>query len=352
MLEKRVKKELELFVGNVTPGLKIQTFYKGSKLLDLEMGDVYPYYDLASLTKVIFSTTLFMNLYGNLPRILEDKVLKHLNWFMKSSVSVRELLTHTSGLTWWKPLYQSINMDAPREERWNSLKNILANEKIELAPKAVYSDLNFLMLGFLLEENYNKPLNDLWSLIQEEFKLSHTSFHIDNQSPHSINKYAPTEECSWRQRRLQGQVHDENAFALGGVAPHAGLFGTIDDLSLWMLQLRELFVSENNKKGNFITSETVQTFFKRAISPSVGDFALGFMMKSAENSTAGTLMSRNTIGHTGFTGTSVWFDLDNDLIVSVLSNRVFFGRGNTEQTRAMRAAIHDTIFKNVVGQGE
>lgn len=349
MLEKRVKKELELFVGNVTPGIKVQAFLKGSKILDLEMGEVYPYYDLASLTKVIFTTTLMMNVYKDQPRILEDKVLKYLDWFLKPSISVRELLTHTSGLTWWKPFFQSLNMDMPRDQRWNSLKSILAVEKLELRPRAVYSDLNFLLLGYLLESFYKKPLSELWAHIQDDFGLKHTHFHVDNEPVYAVNKYAPTEECPWRKTRLQGQVHDENAFALGGVAPHAGLFGSVEDVSQWILRLRELYFDEENKKTSFITSETVQTFLRRAISNEVGDFALGFMMKSTENSTAGSLMSRNTFGHTGFTGTSVWFDVENDLIVNVLSNRVYFGRGNTEQARAMRIAVHDAIFKGVIG---
>ncbi len=348
MVEKKIKKVLEPFVGSVTPGLMVQAFYKGSKVVDLKMGETYPYYDLASLTKVLFTTTLFMNLYGKQPRILEDKVLKYIPWFFHPSLAVRQLLTHTSGLTWWKPLYKSLNMDLHREARWEALKPLIAAEKLELTQKAVYSDFNFLMLGYLLEAEYEKPLSELWKMVQEEFGLTHTNFHIDNKPVFDTKKYAPTEQCPWRGVRLQGQVHDENAFALGGVAPHAGLFGPIEELSQWILKLREIHLGNDNKKSSFITSDTAQTFFQRAISPEVGDFALGFMMKSGQSSTAGNLMSRNTIGHTGFTGTSTWFDLQNDLIVNVVSNRVYFGRDNVEQARQMRIAIHDAIFREVV----
>jgi len=292
---------------------------------------------------------MFIDLYGKKPRILEEKVLKYIPWFFHPSLSVRQLLTHTSGLTWWKPLFKSLNMTEPREARWEALKQIIAAEKLEVTPKAVYSDLNFLMLGYLLETEFGKPLADLWKDVQDEFDLSHTHLHIDNEPVYDVKKYAPTEECPWRGVRLQGQVHDENAFALGGVAPHAGLFGPIDELSKWILRLREIYLGNENKKGTFITTDTTQDFLKRAISADVGDFALGFMMKSGLHSTAGNLMSRNTIGHTGFTGTSVWFDLDNDLIVTVVSNRVYFGRDNVDQARQMRIAIHDSIFKNVVG---
>ena len=207
MIEKKIKKELEPFIGVVTPGLMVQAFHKGEKLVDIKLGEVYPYYDLASLTKVMFTTTLFMNLYGKQPRILEDKVLKYLEWFFHPSLSVRQLLTHTSGLTWWKPLYKSLSMEQPREQRWESLKQIIASEKLELSPKAVYSDLNFLMLGYILETQYEKPLSELWKLVQEEFDLTHTNFHIDNIPVYDIKKYAPTEECPWRGLRLQSQVH-------------------------------------------------------------------------------------------------------------------------------------------------
>jgi CubicO group peptidase (beta-lactamase class C family) len=348
VIEKKIKKELDQFIGRVTPGLMVQAFYKGEKRVDIKLGEVYPYYDLASLTKVMFTTTLFMNLYGKQSRILEDKVLKYLDWFFHPSLSVRQLLTHTSGLTWWKPLYKSLNMEQPREQRWEALKQIIAQEKLELTPRAVYSDLNFLMLGYILETQYEKPLNELWKAVQEELGLSQTHFHIDNIPVYEIKKYAPTEECPWRKKRLQGQVHDENAYALGGVAPQAGLFGSIDDLSKWILALRELFLGEQNKKGSFITSDTTKDFFQRAIAQDVGDFALGFMIKSSQNSTAGNLFSKNTIGHTGFTGTSTWFDLTNDLIVNVVSNRIYFGRDNVEQTREMRIAIHDLCFKELV----
>lgn len=347
-IEKKLKKDLSDHVGSVTPGLMVQAFYKGSKVVDIKLGETYSYYDLASLTKVVFTTTMFMHLYKKQPRILEEKVLKYIPWFFHPSLSVRQLLTHTSGLTWWKPLYKSLNMGEPREARWEYLKQLIAQEKLDIVPKAVYSDLNFLMLGYLLEVEFEKPLSDLWKDVQAEFDLPHTHFHIDNKPFYDTKKYAPTEECQWRGVRLQGQVHDENAFALGGVAPHSGLFGPIDELSKWILRLREIYLGDENKKGSFITTETTQDFMKRAISAEMGDWALGFMMKSGQNSTAGNLMSRNTIGHTGFTGTSVWFDLDNDLIVSVVSNRVYYGRENVEQMRKLRAVIHDEIFRGAV----
>lgn len=348
MIEKTIEKELSLFVGNVTPGVKVQVFHKGGLVANVEKGEVYPFYDLASLTKVLFTVTAFMHLYQKNPRILEDRILKFLPWFLNPSVNVRELLTHTSGLTWWRPFYESLHLKDTREKRWEFLKHLLAQEKLELSTKAVYSDLNFLLLGYILEAELKKPLEEIWQDVRNEFGLKDTTFHIDNKPLHDVSKYAPTEECKWREKRLQGQVHDENAFALGGVAPHAGLFGSVDDVSKWMLGLRDLFFGEVSKKGSFISSETVQSFFNRAIASQVGDFSLGFMMKSAKNSTAGNLLSSKTVGHTGFTGTSIWFDPTNDIVVSIVSNRVFFGRENVEQFRGLRVAVHDSVFRSLI----
>ncbi len=349
MIEKAIQKELDLFVGNVTPGIKVQVFQRGGLVADIEQGEVYPYYDFASLTKVLFTVTALMPLYQNQARILEDKVLKFLPWFLNTSVNVRELLTHTSGFVWWKPFYKSLKIRDTREQRWEFLKELIANEKVELSTKATYSDINFFLLGYILEQEYKMPLEKIWQKIQGQFGLHDTHFHIDNKPVYEQKNYAPTEECGWRKRRLQGEVHDENAYALGGVAPHAGLFGTIEDLSKWMLKLRELYYGDFSKKDSPISSETVQSFFNRAIAPTIGDFALGFMMKSGANSTAGQILSDKTIGHTGFTGTSIWFDPENDIIVSVLSNRVYFGRQNTEQFRELRIAVHECIGKSLIG---
>ncbi len=343
--EKRIKKKISELIVDVTPGLVLQVYQNGQKKIDIEVGETYPYYDLASLTKTIFTTTLMMHVYEQEPRILEEKLLKYLPWYVQPFIEIRQLLTHTSGLTWWKPLYKNINLSTSRQQRWEQLKAILAEEKPDTVRKATYSDLNFLFLGYFLESFFQSDLLSLWVKIQEAFYLEHIHFHVDNKPIYEKEKYAPTEECPWRKIRLQGEVHDENTWALGGVAPHAGLFGSIKDLSQWILTLRSVCLGE--KKSKLFSQETVQTFFKRAISKEVGDFALGLMMKSNLNSTAGTLMSSETIGHTGFTGTSFWFDTKNDLIVNILSNRVFYGRDKGEKFRQLRATLHDLIFQEL-----
>jgi CubicO group peptidase (beta-lactamase class C family) len=353
MISKQVEKELTqklagqigLEPGSVTPGLKIQAFKAGKKAIDIEMGEVYDIYDLASLTKVLFTSTAFMSHYEKNGKILENKILSYLPWFFHPSLSVRQLLTHTTGLISHKPFYIQIDTTQPRELRWDKLRNLLSQEKPEYTIKAQYSDLNYMLLAFLLQQELEAPLEKIWDLIVDEMNLKKTYFHIDNKPKFDISKYAPTEFCPWRNMRLQGQVHDENAWALGGVCAHAGLFGTIEDVAQWFLYLRSIF--KGHVKKAFISHETLKTFWQRAISKENGDWALGFMLPSEKNSTAGNKFSKSSIGHTGFTGTSFWYDPAADIAVILLSNRVYFGRENRDAFNQIRVLIHDVCYEKL-----
>lgn len=353
MIGKQVEKELQKALSPlidkasqpVTPGLQVQAFHAGKKIVDFDIGETYSYYDLASLTKILFTSTLFMNLYKKNGNILEDKILSYLPWFFHPALSVRQLLTHTTGLIAHKPFYIQMDMSLPREQRWEKLQHILSQEKPENTIKAQYSDLNYMLLGFLLENEFKAPLHELWLRVQDEFDLKKTHLHIDNKPVYDLTKYAPTEQCPWRGRRLQGEVHDENAWSLGGVSTHAGLFGTIDDVANWFLKLRNIFMG--NEKSSFVTEDILKTFWQRAISKDNGDWALGFMIPSEKNSTAGTLFSKQSIGHTGFTGTSFWFDPKADIAVTILSNRVYYGRENRDAFNQIRMKIHDICHKGL-----
>lgn len=344
-LNQKLKGQIGLDAGCVTPGLKIQAFKAGKKAVDIEMGEVYDIYDLASLTKILFTSTAFMSHYEKDDKILENKILTYLPWFFHPSLSVRQLLTHTTGLISHKPFYIQMDLTQPRELRWDKLRSLLSLEKPENTLKAQYSDLNYLLLGFLLQQEMEMPLEKIWDLIVDEMGLKKTVFHIDNKPNLDISKYAPTEMCPWRNVRLQGQVHDENAWALGGVSTHAGLFGTIEDIASWFLYLRGIYKSETKKL--FISNETLKTFWQRAISKENGDWAIGFMLPSEKNSTAGQRFSKSSIGHTGFTGTSFWYDPMSDIAVILLSNRVYFGRDNRDAFNQIRMTVHDLCHEKL-----
>jgi CubicO group peptidase (beta-lactamase class C family) len=149
-------------------------------------------------------------------------------------------------------------------------------------------------------------------------------------------RIAPTENDSWRGRMIQGEVHDENAFAMGGVAPHAGLFSTAGDLALFARMLL-------NSGGRIVSKETLELFTRRAGIPD-SDRALGWDTKSAEGSSAGTLFSPTSFGHTGFTGTSIWIDPERQIFVILLTNRVHPTRENN-LIREVRPAVADAVVR-------
>ena len=144
-------------------------------------------------------------------------------------------------------------------------------------------------------------------------------------------------------KRLQGEVHDDNTWGLGGISSHAGLFGSIDDLAGFGLQLRAQIRGE---AGARVGQATAGLFTQRAIPREAGDWALGFMMPALQGASCGRHFSERSIGHTGFTGTSLWYDPDRDLLVSILSNRVFGGREN-KAFLTLRPQMHDWIVEHL-----
>jgi CubicO group peptidase (beta-lactamase class C family) len=157
-----------------------------------------------------------------------------------------------------------------------------------------------------------------------------------------LSLYAPTEECPVRRKLVQGEVHDLNAWALGGVSTHAGLFGSIDDVGWFSLHLRSHLLGIARYS---IRQKTAQLFAKRALPEGHGDWAMGYMMPTPGAASCGTYFSLDSIGHTGFTGTSVWYDPKMDLSVCILSNRVLYGADNKAFGK-LRPEIHNWIVEN------
>jgi CubicO group peptidase (beta-lactamase class C family) len=156
--------------------------------------------------------------------------------------------------------------------------------------------------------------------------------------------FAATEDCPWRKRILQGEVHDDNAYALGGCSAHAGLFGTAEEI--WTLAdiLRQRYLGQ---RSEYFKPETVREFFRRQDIVEGSDWALGWDTRALEGSSAGRYFSRDSVGHTGFTGTSIWMDLEKDVVAILLSNRVHPTRENPEKMKAFRPKIHDRIMQEL-----
>ena len=327
-----------------TPGLLLRVYHKGKKCIDLSYGKTAYFYDLASITKPMLTSTRLMMLK-------EDKIFHENNivkqtvpWF-KSSCRFKSLLNHTSGAIWWNPYFKSVPKNLSREDKWIWLQKELRSEPSfqkthSKSIPSVYSDVGFLLLGVALEYLESRPLLFSWKKVQEAFDLEETYFNIDNVLKHKVNSYAPTQYCRWRKKQICGQVSDENAYALGGISPHAGLFSSLNDTSLWVLKLRDIFYGKVHKP---ISQKTLQEFTQ-----SKGVFALGFMKPHPANkiSGCGRYFSKASFGHTGFSGTSFWFDPVKDLIVVLLSNRTC---PNTENKRfvALRPLIHEQVIKTL-----
>jgi len=342
--ELKLKKQIEKVLPGVSPGVQIQVHQAGKKVCDLSVGETYAYYDLASLTKIIFTVQALMKAYEEKRWNLKTKVKDICPWFSHDEVLVADCMAHASGLVWWMPLYQQLDLATSRINRWTEGARLIRGLPLEKHDSSVYSDVGFIVLGHVLESLYSLPLSEIWARLKEEiYPRTTLDFNLENEPQHALKLYAPTERCQWRQKTIQGEVHDDNTWAMGGISTHAGLFGSIDDLGWFALYLRSTL---KGYAKTYVKPKTAQLFAARARPHGKGDWALGYMLPSVGSSSSGQYFSQASIGHTGFTGTSVWYDPIQDLSVSILSNRVFYGRENKEFA-ALRPQIHNWIIEGL-----
>lgn len=291
-------------------------------------------YDLASLTKVVVTTTAAMMLCDEGRLDIDKPVSAFLPGFsggLKDRVTVRHLLTHSSGLDWTAPLYKEIRGKEAYLARIQALD--LAYEP---GTKSLYSDLGEILLGEIVERVAGETLDAFArARILGPLGMKDTSYL---PGPGLRPRIAPTEQDPWRGRLLVGEVHDDNAFALGGVAAHAGLFGTASDLARFAQMMLNGGVYDHRR---FAARDVVERFTRRAGVPG-SSRALGWDTPSA-GSSAGTRFSPRSFGHTGFTGTSLWIDPDRKLFVVLLTNRVHPTRDNNA-IRAVRPAVADAVI--------
>jgi CubicO group peptidase (beta-lactamase class C family) len=316
-------------------------FSRGFGQLDLVPGSPQPddrtLWDLASLTKVVGLTTAMMQLVAEGKVVLDSPVFEYLPRFTgegKQAVTVRQLLTHSSGLPAWRPLYKEAA--SPDE----ALAVVYATP-LDTAPgtRMVYSDLGAILLGQIVEEVGGWPLDQyLASHVFGPLEMLDTGFRPARSQ---WFRCAPTEWDPWRQRHIRGEVHDENAFALGGVAGHAGLFSTGRDLIIFAQTL--MGGGERAGTGVRIVPDSTLRAFTTLQDPELSNRALGWEKPTGGNS-GGHLMSSAAFGHTGFTGTSIWIDPERDLFVILLTNRINPTREN-HKISAVRTHLADAIIE-------
>ncbi len=299
-------------------------------------------YDLASLTKVIATTTATMICYDRGLFNLDDKVSNYLPQFGvkgKENVTIRNLLVHDSGLRPDIPSYKAF--DSVKKKEQGVMEEIFNDTLIyPTGTEMVYSDLNFILMGKIIEKVTGMILDKFCNAnIFEPLGMKNTMF---NPPKSLINRIAPTENDDyWRHRQIRGTVHDETSQLLNGVAGHAGLFSTTGDIA----KLLQMLLQKGVYKGKrYIEASTVEMFVKQQ--SDLSSRALGWDIKSPEHSSSGDFFSSNSYGHTGFTGTSVWTDPVRNLFVVFLTNRVHPTRNNSK-IREVRPKVHNAVIKAI-----
>ncbi|HHB91078.1 MAG TPA: class A beta-lactamase-related serine hydrolase [Anaerolineae bacterium] len=268
-------------------------------------------------------------------------------------ITFRHLLTHTSGLAAWDDMCISVNQTgviyphqvdaATRQRRLNVL---LYTPRVVTPPgtQCLYSDLGFILLGEALERLTAEPLQKyLLRHVLTPLGMTHVTF---NPLAHGVPRetIAPTERCPWRQRRLWGEVHDENAACLGGVAGHAGLFGTASDVA----KLGECYRTGG---GGLLSPALAQEAISEQVATSGVRRGLGWQLMTNDGSPVGRGFGPDSFGHTGFTGVSLWVDPARALTVVLLTNRVYHGRA-PEPIAQFRLRLHQAILQAVDTQLE
>jgi len=302
-------------------------------------------YDLASVSKVVATTAMAMILYDRGRLALDsplDAILPTFNPHFdadRSRVTPRNLLTHSSGLPAHEYLYRRCR------NRQQALDACLTMP-LDAAPDAAYaySDIGFILLGLALETLAGEPLNTFCEReIFAPLAMSSTTFTPPvNQRP----LIPPTEnDTVFRNRIIQGEVHDENAALLGGAPGHAGLFSNAPDL----LRFARCLLQGGN---SLFMPETVARFTARANQPPTSSRALGWDTPSPPSS-SGHYFSPHSAGHLGFTGTSLWLDIDRGMAVTLLTNRTWQEPGASsahhtqDAIRRLRPRFHDALFEPV-----
>jgi CubicO group peptidase (beta-lactamase class C family) len=311
--------------------------------LDYEHGEpvtMQTVYDLASLTKVIGLTTEMMQLVHEGKVDLDAPAVRYVPAFHDSAVTVRQLLTHSSGLAafhkWW-----------PQVHSRDDMLRLVNGEPLEQPPgtKMVYSDIGAMLLMEVAEAVSGERIDRyLDSHLFGPLGMTDTRY----LPPASwLPRIAPTElDTTYRHRVVRGEVHDENAYSMGGISGHAGLFSTGPDLAHFAQLLLSCFAQDAQVRRRadapIVDCATVR-MFTQVQQPGFSSRALGWDTPS-ENSSAGSLLSARAFGHTGFTGTSIWIDPEKDLFIILLTNRVYPTRDNA-QILGARRAVADTAVQ-------
>lgn len=343
-----VKEELEqgtfpgavVLVRNEKEVLFHRSYGYRSEVPEEETMETDTIFDLASLTKVVVTTALAVRLVEDGVWALQDPLSKYVAEFDPSEITLLNLLTHTSGLLPWVDLFSG------KTDREDSLKKLFTDKWPILDPvippdeRVIYSDLNFILLGIAIKRVTGTDLDNLAR--KEIFQPLSMDNSFFNPPDHLLERIAPTENSSRRGSVIRGEVHDENCHALGGVSGHAGLFSTAGDLC----RFASCLLNEGRFEGRTVLSRNSVKLFKQNFTPALNENrSLGWELQGKKSESAGGLLSKQSFGHTGFTGGSIWLDPKSKLGIIILTNQVHPERNRgQDRINDFRARLNNTIM--------
>jgi len=310
----------------------------GSRRRRVKAGQVY---DLASLSKVVATTSAIAILVQEGIVSLDDRMssyLRQLSSRDKKGITIRQALAHSAGFAGHCSFYKG---SARGSEQ--AVQQAAALPLVQAPGKStLYSDLGFILLGSLAEQASGMTLDE-FAKHKVFGPLGMACGFRPLANGVARRKIAPTEKCKWRRKVVRGEVHDENAYAMGGVAGHAGLFGSASDLGAFAMEV----INAGRRGRGKVFGKSYREFLAYQPSGTPGSRALGWDTNQAGASSGGNHLSPGSIGMTGFTGTSLWIDLQRQAYVVILTNRVHPTRDNRAFLSA-RPLLHDLLVKELL----
>jgi len=304
------------------------------------------FFDLASLTKPLVTVLSVVALVEEGKISLGDKLSDCCNWHLpeaKKNITISQLLSHSSGLPAHRPFYLEL-FHVPENKKIEKIKNWILSEDLVFLPGTnnLYSDLGFLLLGFVVEDITGIPLDIYWeNKIITPLKLQKGLLFTKNKKL-DLSLCAATENCLSGDKMSCGVVHDDNCKTMGGVGGHAGLFGTAPALLSFCNHLIKQY--KDREEHPAYSSDLLRKIMRRFEN---SNWAYGFDSPTEGLSSSGSFFSTESRGHLGFTGTSFWIDFAREISVVVLTNRVHLSN-NISGIRKFRPLIHDVIMSNIL----
>jgi CubicO group peptidase (beta-lactamase class C family) len=315
-------------------------------------------YDLSSLTKPLATLGAALLLIDAGRLRFEDRVADFAPELLadgddggrRAGITIEDLLRHRSGLPAWRPYWQQLRERRPQAVATSAGRSSVAGyalaEPLEYAPRTreLYSDVGFIILGELIERVAGRALDEIFDQsIAAPLGLRDTAYRPVECATSEVAHIAPCGSCSWRGAVVRGVVQDENAYAMGGVAGHAGLFGTAREVHR---VVGEHVAAAQDRTSLFDPALVRRCWERSGAAARASTWTIGWDTPTPGESSAGRIVSPTAVGHLGFTGTSIWIDRERGVHVVLLTNRLHPDRENTA-VRRVRPSVHDAVFTAV-----